>query len=161
MTALLGLTGCDLPVRYDAAKDVHDFLQAVKDNDRAAFEAHIDRPALRRQLRGQVGKAVAGAGFAGADVDAFLGGHAGDALVDQLIAPETFRIVWVRSGVSPERIPSAAELLPLLRVEGPDSACLHDLKRPDRCALTFHKEAAGWKLAGVDAGAVQVAPRTS
>jgi hypothetical protein len=40
------LAGCASVQTFDAARDVHAFLVAVRDGDRAAFDAHVDRPAL-------------------------------------------------------------------------------------------------------------------
>ena len=49
LLALL-IAGCSTTTRLDAAGDVHDLLVAVRDNDKKAFERHIDRDALRRQI---------------------------------------------------------------------------------------------------------------
>ena len=46
--------GCSTTTRIDAAGDVHDLLVAVRDNDSKAFERHIDRNALRRQIEGRM-----------------------------------------------------------------------------------------------------------
>ena len=48
------LSGCATTSRYDAAGDVHALLVAVRNHDRAGFDAHIDRPALKVQLRGRM-----------------------------------------------------------------------------------------------------------
>lgn len=154
---LAALAGCDLPQRYGAAQDVHAFLKAVQANDRAAFEAHIDRPALRAQLRESMASAAAGAGVEGPAVAALLQGKAGDALADRLIRPDSFRIAWDRTGLPSGHTPSAAEITPMLRITGPGRACLHGLKRPARCLLSFRDEAGTWKLTGVEGRTVAVA----
>ena len=46
---LLSLTACATTQRLSAAGDVHSLLVAVRDNDRATFDAHVDRPALEAQ----------------------------------------------------------------------------------------------------------------
>lgn len=46
--------GCATTTRIDAAGDVHELLVAVRDNDSKAFERHIDRDALRRQIEGRM-----------------------------------------------------------------------------------------------------------
>ena len=52
--AALVLSGCATAQRYDAAADVHALLVSIRDNDKAAFEAHVDRPALKRQIEGRM-----------------------------------------------------------------------------------------------------------
>ena len=47
----LQLAACATPERFSAANDVHAFLISVRDNDRAAFNAHVDRRALEAQMR--------------------------------------------------------------------------------------------------------------
>ena len=155
LTALAGLAACGLPQRYHAAQDVHAFFQAVQDDDQAAFEAHVDRPALRRELKAQVDQAASGAGL-GADVlERVLGAGRGEALVDRMISPRSFRIAWRRSGVAAGRTPSAPEIAVMLRMPAPDEACLHDLKS-DRCVLTFRREGGTFKLTGISAQAVRI-----
>src|SRR5437868_11412409 len=48
------VAGCGVDVRADAAQGVARFLDAVRRDDRAGFEAAIDRPAVRADLRGQL-----------------------------------------------------------------------------------------------------------
>ena len=50
----LALASCATTSRLDAAGDVHDLLVSIRDNDKAAFERHIDRPALRRNIEGRL-----------------------------------------------------------------------------------------------------------
>ena len=45
------LASCATAARFDAAGDVHALLVAVRDNDQAGFDAHIDRDALKDQLQ--------------------------------------------------------------------------------------------------------------
>jgi len=152
--ALAALCGCGLPERYHAAQDVRAFFQAVQSDDKAAFEAHIDRPALRRELRDQVDQAAAGAGLGVQALEGLLGGRRGDELVDRMISPSSFRIVWRRSGISTGGPPSAPEIAVLLRMNGPDEACLHDFKS-GRCVLTFRNEGGTFRLAEISAQAVK------
>ncbi|HEY1427309.1 MAG TPA: hypothetical protein VGF50_11600, partial [Caulobacteraceae bacterium] len=42
--ACLTLAGCATTQRLGAANDVHALLVAIRDDDRATFDAHIDKP---------------------------------------------------------------------------------------------------------------------
>ena len=48
---LLMLAGCATTARISAAGDVHSLLLAVRNDDRAAFDAHVDRRALEAQIQ--------------------------------------------------------------------------------------------------------------
>ena len=56
LSALLALSlgACATVQRYDAAGDIHAFLIAIRDNDKAAFDAHVDRPALKAQMHARI-----------------------------------------------------------------------------------------------------------
>ena len=60
LAPLLVLGGCATGERVDAAFDVHSFLITVRDNDRPAFDAHVDRPAIARQLEGTIDRQIQG-----------------------------------------------------------------------------------------------------
>jgi hypothetical protein len=150
------LTGCEqLTERWRAAEGVRDFLASVQSGDQAAFEAHIDRPALRASLHDRLGAAVGG-GEGGAILGALLGSHSADKALDQLITPESFRIVWRHSGLPMDRVPSPVEISPLLIMKGPGEACVRKGMKSDRCVLDFKDEAGVWKLVGVEAGGIRL-----
>lgn len=148
--AAAGLAGCDAVPRFRAAEGVHAFLTAVQKDDKTAFNARVDRPQLKDDVRRQVAAAAAGEGFGSGAASGALGGPMADALMDRLISPETFRIVWMRSGVSIRRPPSALELVPMLRMISDDRACLR-APRGGHCVLTFQDEGGMWKLTGLRA----------
>jgi len=50
----LTLSACATAQRYDAANDVHALLISIRDNDQAMFDAHVDRPALKRQIESRL-----------------------------------------------------------------------------------------------------------
>lgn len=50
----LTLSACATAQRYDAANDVHALLISIRDNDQATFDAHVDRPALKRQIESRL-----------------------------------------------------------------------------------------------------------
>ena len=145
----LSLVACDAVPRYRAAQGVGDFLAAVQKDDHRAFDAHVDRAKLRDDMRRQLAATAAGADE---DLGRVLGGPAVDNLMDQMISPETFRVVWMRSGVSIRQAPNALEIAPLLRMIGDDRACLRNPRRDSPCILTFEDERGVWKLVGVNTG---------
>ena len=140
--ALLG--GCDLGVRANAAKGVERFLAAAQAGDRAAFEAAIDRPALRADLRRQLmdlGRAE------GLEVE----GGPSDQALDRMITPEAFRVVQAESGEALASAPSAARLEGMMKVSDRRHACLSDAGSEGRCLLTFAKRDNTWRLVGMPA----------
>jgi hypothetical protein len=45
--AALALSACATAQKLGAANDVHALLISIRDNDHAAFDAHVDHEALR------------------------------------------------------------------------------------------------------------------
>ncbi len=148
--AAVAVSGCDLGVRADAAKGVQTFLAAARTGDRPAFEAAIDRPALREDLRGQL---IEVARAQGLEVE----GGPSDFALDRMIAPEAFRLVQAETGQALPAAPSAAQLAAMMTVVDRRRVCLRDAAREDRCLLTFAKEKTGaaakasWRLVGMQA----------
>ena len=48
------LASCATATRLDAAGDVHALLIAIRDNDKAAFNAHVDRQALKASIEARL-----------------------------------------------------------------------------------------------------------
>ena len=44
------IAGCSTIPRFEAANDIHVFLVSIRDGDRATFDEHVDKPALKRQI---------------------------------------------------------------------------------------------------------------
>jgi hypothetical protein len=146
----LALAGCGLPERWDAAQDVHAFFAAVRADDRKAFEAHVDRPALRESLKANLRRAAGG--DAGAILGALLSGKEVDQAADALITPEAFQVVWKRSGLPTDHAPGAAELTFVLQRVDDTHVCLPSGKaQRRRCAMTFENQGGVWRLVAVDA----------
>ncbi|MFL5295983.1 MAG: DUF2939 domain-containing protein [Phenylobacterium sp.] len=143
-----GLTGCSLDVRADAAQGVARFLDAVHDGDRKAFEASIDRPALRSALRGQLADLARANGL---DVE----GGASDFALDRMITPEAFRLVEARSGRPVPAAPTAAQVAVLMKVADKSHVCLGDPSQA-RCILSFAKRDGVWRLTGMQATELKV-----
>ena len=144
LLAVLTLTACATPQQYDAASDIHAFLVAIRDGDRATFDAHVDRYALRQQLeyriiqelpRDPVLRAL------GSLVSAPIAGVATDALV----RPQEFRCVAVYNGYDPGRpLPRPALIAQALRNAGSGQVCIGDRKSP--CTLVFARDDGVWRL---------------
>ena len=158
--AALGLTGCErVQQRYSAAHDIHAFFAAVESGDRQAFDAHIDRPAVRRQLRAGIGQAIGekvGASGAAADVlSDLLGSDSADQALDRMISPESFRIVWRNSGIPIQTAPSAWQIAPMLKMIPPDRACVTKAPGSGACVMSFRDEDGTWKLIAIDMGSAR------
>ncbi len=80
------------------------FLVAVRDGDRAGFENHLDRAALKTQLRSRViaeGPALVGGDPRVGSLGALLAGPLVDVAVDALVQPEVFRAIAIQHGYQP------------------------------------------------------------
>lgn len=148
--ALLLLAACATATRVDAAGDVHDFLIAVRDNDRAGFERHVDRGALKRQLEGRILDASRGRGQGQELAALFLAGPAAKAAVDTLIRPEVFRLTAEYFGYRPTTpIPGRIAIAGALRYR-PDGTVCAVAKQKGVCLLIFADEGGVWKLTGFE-----------
>lgn len=140
---VLPLCACGTKDKVDAAVDVRALLVAVRQNDHATFERHVDRPALRQSVAEQLNARLASeAGPYGGLLDGLA-----DRAADELIRPEAFKIAIEQSGL-PDRTPSAAEIAVLLKPAGEGRLCLEDA-RTHECALTFDNVGGVWKLSAV------------
>ena len=139
----IGLAGCGAPPR-DAVRDVSAFLQAAQGDDPMAFEAHIDRPAVRADLKGQLMAAPAVRALRDQ-----LGPTVGDVAIDRMLSPTPFR----RMQAVAEGLPAAGDLDAIrarLKLMGPGRACLQ-ARHDARCLLTFVRQERSWKLVGLRA----------
>jgi hypothetical protein len=145
---VLALSACGIDVRADAAQGIARFLDAVRRDDRAAFEASIDRPALRADLRDQ----LADLGRA-KDID--IEGGPSEFALDRMITPEAFRLVSARTGEPLPIAPSAAQVALLMTVKDKTHVCLGDAAG-QRCALAFGKRSGGWRLTAMRATELKI-----
>jgi hypothetical protein len=151
--AILALAGCQqATTQLDAAQDIHAFLVAVKEKDRSAFDAHVDREALKADLQRQF-QAQAGQGDAAA---VLLGSDAGGVLLDRLIAPETFNFAMQKAAPTLQRTPTAPEIAASLKTVAKDRVCLPSGGRDGPCAITFARQGDDWKLVSIAAGGIAV-----
>ncbi len=129
---------------------MHAFLIAVRDGDRAAFDAHVDRPALKANLKARL--MAAAAGRYGVDskqsIGALLAGPLVGVAVDALVRPEVFRAAAELAGYGPDtKIPPSLFLGRDLKPMGSDRVCA-EVRR--QCAFMFRNEDGVWKLIGFE-----------
>jgi len=148
----LALVGCATVQRYDAAADVHELLVAIRDNDRAAFDAHVDKAALKRQIEARLVAETRRAPVTdqwkalGLLLAQPLAQVAGDALV----RPSVFRAAAEYYGYTPGMpIPGAIALAGSLRYEGDAHVCATRSKRGP-CLLDFTRQGDRWRLSGFE-----------
>ncbi|MDB5479228.1 MAG: hypothetical protein JWO83_281 [Caulobacteraceae bacterium] len=156
LAALTLLTGCATTRQLAAAPDVHALLVAIRDDDRAAFEAHVDRRALEAEMQAVMVERSreAGMGDGAAGLGVLLSGPLARAAGSVLIRPEVFRAVADYYGYRPDTpIPGtlslAVALTPL-----PDGRVCAKGRKGGPCLLTFADEDGTWKLVAFDASQV-------
>lgn len=150
--AVLLLSACATAQRLDAANDVHALLVAIRDGDRAAFDARIDRESLKRDFEARMARELDQS-----DVDPRLkelgrllsptiANMAGDAL----LTPNAFRKVAEYYGYKPSqplpgRVAIAGALKPL-----PDGRVCATRKKDGPCLLIFTETEGAWRLSGFE-----------
>ena len=150
LACALGLAGCATLPRLHAADDVHALLVAVRDGDRAAFDAHVDRAALKTQLKSRLIAAAGSGGGDAAALGAVLVGPLVDIGVEVLVRPQVFRAQAVRLGYDPERpLPNTLAIATLVRPLGDGRACVSET-RGGPCVLDFTDEDGTYRLSGYE-----------
>jgi hypothetical protein len=143
------LAACATAKRIDAASDVHALLLSIRDNDQVAFDRHVDRDALKKELQVRLDQEVA--------QDKRLQGIAkllGPSLVDfagdALIQPRTFKMVAEQYGYNEQtKIPGPVAIAGALK-ELPDGRVCATRKKDGPCMLMFTKVDGVWKLSGFE-----------
>ncbi len=130
------------PQPSGAADAAQALLTAAWSGDDKAFEAQIDRRALRADLRRQL-MAVAQANALSVE------GGASDQALDRMITPNAFRMVQTTTGEPLPAAPTHAQAAALLKSAGADRACVQAVPPQQVCLLTFAKEPTGWRLVGM------------
>jgi hypothetical protein len=149
---LAGLAGCVTTQQFSAAPDVHALLVAIRDDDRAAFDAHVDRRSLEAEMQAIVVERSrdAGLGDGAAGLGLLLSGPLAHAAGDVLIRPEVFRAVADYYGYRPDTpIPGSLSLAVALSPL-PDGRVCAKGRKSGPCLLTFADEGGTWKLVGFD-----------
>ena len=144
--SLIATPGCATVKRVDAASDIHALLIAIRDGDKPAFDRHVDRPALRAQLRGRLlAEAARQNGPTSAQAfAAVLAGPVIDLGVEALVQPSVFRAAAERAGYSTATpIPNVAVIAREVRPLAGQRVCV-PIDR--KCAFVFKDEGGTWKL---------------
>lgn len=151
------LAGCGMGERRDAAKDVAAFLEAARTGDRAAFEARIDREAVRADVKAQL--------LENPQVKALqsqLGDAVGEKAVNRMISPEAFQAVRASPALALPQTPQVKDIEARLKSAGKGRVCFKDREVAERCLMTFERVGKAWKLVGLYAGGFeQIAPAES
>ncbi|MFM8819923.1 MAG: DUF2939 domain-containing protein [Phenylobacterium sp.] len=155
LTGLLCLlAACATASRLDAANDVHDLLVAIRDDDRAAFDAGVDRDALKAELSSRLARETARLKIDGVDLGR-LGVLAAPALAnlagDALIQPRVFRQVAEAYGYAPDQpLPGRVVIAGQLKAM-PDGRICATRKKDGPCLLIFTRSPEGrWRLSGFE-----------
>jgi hypothetical protein len=137
---------CAGPTQLSAANDIHAFLLSIRDDDQAGFDAHVDRSALKAQLRARL---MVDATRQGGDVGALaalFGKPLVDLAVDQLVQPQVFRAAAAQFGYSPDQpIPGVIAIAQALKPIDDAHVCVVR-KRDGPCIFDFTNEAGVWRL---------------
>ncbi len=143
---------CSTIPRLEASNDLHAFLVAIRDGDRATFDAHVDKPALKAQLRSRLLVETAGGNGAASapTLGALLAGPLVDFGVDALVRPEVFRAVAIDLGYDTARpLPNVLAIAQFVRPLDSGRACVFT-KKGGPCVLIFKDEGGTWKLIGFE-----------
>jgi len=146
------LAACATATRLDAAGDVHALLIAIRDNDKAAFNAHVDRQALKTSIEarlvGESMKATKDENLRA--LGALAAPYLADAADKALIQPSTFRSVAYQYGYKPgQPIPGQVAIAGSLRAM-PDGRVCATKSKEGPCVLIFTRKDGVWKLSGFE-----------
>jgi hypothetical protein len=162
LAAALALSACETTQRLSAAPDVHALLISIRDDDRQAFDAHVDRKALEAQLQARLVERTRQSDVADGwkVLGLALSGPAARVAGNLLIQPDVFRAVAEYYGYRPETpIPNsflvAGALKPL-----PDGRVCATRRHDERCLMTFANEGGTWRLVGFDGDAALLRMKT-
>ena len=146
------LAACATVPRFEAAGDIHAFLVAIRDGDREGFDNHVDRGALKVQLKSRLIASETQEHGAGSwqALGALAAGPLVDVGVDALVQPATFRAVAIQLGYSPDRpIPNQLQISAFLKLIGDGEVCVVT-RRDGPCTLVFRNEDGVWRLVGYE-----------
>jgi hypothetical protein len=137
---------CAATTQLSAGNDIHAFLMSIRDDDQASFDAHVDRAALKAQLRA---KLIVDASRKSDDLGALAAVVARPLVnfaVDNLVQPEVFRAAAAEFGYSPDRpIPNTLVIAQALRPIDDTHVCV--VKKHDGpCIFDFTDEGGVWRL---------------
>ena len=149
--AALSLAGCATTERISAAPDVHALMVAIRDDDRAAFDAHVDRPALEGEIQALILRRAAAPDAPPAVKAAalLLSGPMAGVAGDVFIRPSVFRAVAEYYGYRPgQPLPGDFAIAEMLRGLPGGQVCA--ARRHGGCLVTFADEDGVWRMVGFD-----------
>jgi hypothetical protein len=137
LAGALLLSGCGGTAPSGAVVAADRLLDAARAGDRAAFEAGIDRAAVREDVRRQL---VDAARASALEVD----GGPSEFALDRMISPQAVRRVVAEAQAE-------TDLKGHMRTLGAARACLGEAQVGGDCLLTFARGDGGWRLVGLRA----------
>ena len=154
----LVLTACATTERLSAAGDVHGLLVAIRDDDRAAFDAHVDRRALEAQIQALLVERATTRDVPDSikRLSLVVSGPLARMAGKALIRPDVFRAVADYYGYRPQTpIPGQLALAGVLR-SLPDRRVCAARGHNGPCLLTFADEGGTWRLVAFDGDAAML-----
>ena len=149
LVGALALSACASVQRLDAANDVHSLLISIRDEDNAAFDAHVDRAALKQQFQAKLDRQIGQDKRLGG-LAAILGPSVINFAGDALVQPRVFKMVAEQYGYSRNtKIPNVVEVAGALKPL-PDGRVCAVSKKGGPCLMSFTKEDGVWKLTSFD-----------
>lgn len=147
----LTLSACATVQKLDAAGDVHALLISIRDNDRATFDALVDRRALKAEISDRLVLEARRDSRVPTGLAAILAPSLAELAGDTLIRPDVFRAVAVHYGYRRDmKIPGPIGISTMLR-QLPDGRVCAVSKKEGPCLLIFAHAADGrWKLSGFE-----------
>ena len=134
------LAGCGFGARRSGSAAIATFLAAVQKEDRAAFEAALDRPALRSDLSEQMAEV--------AKTQAVDVGGPSEFALDRMISPQAVRLTAARVMPGWPATPTPAQIIPHMKARGLNFVCLEEVSTK-KCLLSFTQENGTWKLSAM------------
>jgi hypothetical protein len=158
LSCLAVLGGCATGERVSAAGDVRGLLLAIRDDDRAGFDAHVDRAALQAEMQSIIVEQAkaSGLGPGATGLGLLASGPLSRAAARIVLRPDVFRAIADYYGYRPgQPIPGTFALAAALSPLPHGQVCARDAKS-SACLLTFTDEGGVWKLTGFDARRVSL-----
>ena len=156
LAGLALLAACATGERISAASDVHTLLVAIRDDDKPAFDAHVDRRALEAQIQARIVERTTGSGDTVRGLGVILSGPLARAAGGLLIQPEVFRAVADYYGYRPGApIPGTFAIAAILRPL-PDGRVCATRVHKGPCLVTFANESGVWRLVSFDGDAAML-----
>lgn len=146
----IALASCASIRKLDAANDVHALLISIRDNDQAAFDAHVDRSALKREIERRLRAEGAKDERLGA-LAAILAPGLAELAGETLVQPSVFRAVAEHYGYTPQtKIPGPLAISQALKPL-PDGRMCATKSKNGPCLLYFTQGVDDrWRLSGFE-----------